>query len=159
MRDLTQGSTIRTILAMAIPVAAGMIFQTLYLLVDLYFVAALGEESVAGVGAAGTLLFMIMALTQVLGVSAVAHITQAVGRKDQQRANLVFNQSLVLSAIFALITLGGGYLFAEPYLSNITANASTLSEGITFLYWFLPGMALQFAMIAMASSLRATGIF
>ena len=143
---------------MAIPVAAGMIFQTLYLLVDLYFVAALGEESVAGVGAAGTLLFMIMALTQVLGVSAVALISQAVGRKDQQRANLVFNQSLVLSAIFALITLGGGYLFAEPYLSNITANAGTLSEGITFLYWFLPGMALQFAMMAMASSLRATGI-
>ena len=143
---------------MAIPVAAGMIFQTLYLLVDLYFVAALGEESVAGVGAAGTLLFMIIALTQVLGVSAVALISQAVGRKDQQRANLVFNQSLVLSAIFALITLGGGYLFAEPYLSNITANASTLSEGITFLYWFLPGMALQFAMMAMASSLRATGI-
>ena len=143
---------------MAIPVAAGMIFQTLYLLVDLYFVAALGEESVAGVGAAGTLLFMIMALTQVLGVSAVALISQAVGRKDPQRANLVFNQSLVLSAIFALITLGGGYLFAEPYLSNITANASTLSEGVTFLYWFLPGMALQFAMMAMASSLRATGI-
>ena len=143
---------------MAIPGAAGMIFQTLYLLVDLYFVAALGEESVAGVGAAGTLLFMIMALTQVLGVSAVALISQAVGRKDQQRANLVFNQSLVLSAIFALITLGGGYLFAEPYLSNITANASTLSEGVTFLYWFLPGMALQFAMMAMASSLRATGI-
>jgi putative MATE family efflux protein len=143
---------------MAIPVAAGMIFQTLYLLVDLYFVAALGEESVAGVGAAGTLLFMIMALTQVLGVSAVALISQAVGRKDQQRANLVFNQSLVLSAIFALITLGGGYLFAEPYLSNITANANTLSEGVTFLYWFLPGMALQFAMMAMASSLRATGI-
>ncbi len=158
MRDLTQGSTIRIILAMAIPVAAGMIFQTLYLLVDLYFVAALGEESVAGVGAAGTLLFMIMALTQVLGVSAVALISQAVGRKDQQQANLVFNQSLVLSGIFALITLGGGYLFAEPYLSTITADASTLSEGVTFLYWFLPGMALQFAMMAMASSLRATGI-
>ena len=41
MKDLTQGSPTRIILAMAIPVAAGMIFQTLYLLVDLYFVAAL----------------------------------------------------------------------------------------------------------------------
>ena len=75
---------------MAIPVAAGMIFQTLYLLVDLYFVAALGDDSVAGVGTAGTLLFMIMALTQVLGVSAVALISQAVGRKDQEHANLIF---------------------------------------------------------------------
>lgn len=158
MKDLTQGSTTGIILAMAIPVAAGMIFQTLYLLVDLYFVAALGENSVAGVGSAGTLLFMIMALTQVLGVSAVALISQAVGRKDQQQANLVFNQSLVLSAICAAITLAGGYLFARGYLRSITASEAVLNEGLTFLYWFLPGMALQFAMMAMASSLRATGI-
>jgi len=66
MKDLTQGSTTRHIITMAIPIAAGMIFQMLYLLVDLYFVAALGEQSMAGVGTAGTLLFMIMAITQIL---------------------------------------------------------------------------------------------
>jgi len=158
MKDLTEGPITKTILAMAIPVAAGMIFQTLYLLVDLYFVAALGDDSVAGVGAAGTLLFMIMALTQVLGVSAVAMISQAVGRKDRDQANLVFNQSLLLSAFCAVITLLGGYFFADDYLGSITAELGPLLEGVQFLYWFLPGMALQFAMMAMASSLRATGI-
>ena len=122
MKDLTQGSTTKIILSMAIPVAAGMIFQTLYLLVDLYFVAALGEKAVAGVGAAGTLLFMIMAITQVLGVGAVALISQAVGRKDQKHANLVFNQSLVLSAIGAIVTVIGGYLLARVYLSTITPD-------------------------------------
>lgn len=158
MKDLTQGSTTRMILAMATPIAAGMIFQTLYLLVDLYFVAALGDDSVAGVGTAGTLLFVIMAITQVLGVSAVALISQAVGRKNQSEANLVFNQSLILAAICAVATLIGGYLFAEDFLTTITTDSRTISEGKTFLYWFLPGMALQFAMMAMASSLRATGI-
>ena len=158
MKDLTQGSVTKIILAMAIPVAAGMIFQTLYLLVDLYFVAALGDDSVAGVGAAGTLLFMIMALTQVLGVSAVAMISQAVGRKDQAQANLVFNQAFLLSGFCAVITLLGGYLFAEAYLGSITAEPGPLREGVRFLFWFLPGMSLQFAMMAMASSLRATGI-
>ncbi len=158
MKDLTQGSTSKIIIAMALPVAAGMLFQMMYLLVDLYFVAALGEDSVAGVGTAGTLLFMIMALTQVLGVSTVALISQAVGRKDQEEANLVFNQSLVLSGICAVITLVGGYLLASAYLGSITSDAKTLSEGIIFLHWFLPGMALQFAMMAMGSSLRATGI-
>lgn len=143
---------------MAIPVAAGMVFQTLYLLVDLYFVAAIGDDAVAGVGAAGTILFMIMALTQVLGVSAVAMISQAVGRQDQGQANLVFNQSLVLSAVCALITLLAGYGFSGAYLAAITADEAALNEGLTFLFWFLPGMALQFAMMAMASSLRATGI-
>jgi Na+-driven multidrug efflux pump len=158
MKDLTQGSSIKIILAMAIPVAAGMIFQTLYLLVDLYFVAAISDDAVAGVGAAGTILFMIMALTQVLGVSAVAMISQSVGRKDQVQANLVFNQSLVLSAICAVVTLVLGYAFSKPYLAAITADEAALSEGLIFLFWFLPGMALQFAMMAMSSSLRATGI-
>lgn len=158
MKDLTQGSTTKNILNMAIPVAAGMIFQTAYLLVDLYFVASLGEDSMAGVGTAGTLLFMIMALTQVLGVSAVALISQAVGKKDQSHANLVFNQSLVVSGLFALFTLAAGYLLAGSYIGTITTDPEALSEGVTFLYYFLPGMALQFAMVAMASSLRATGI-
>jgi putative MATE family efflux protein len=158
MKDLTQGSATRIILAMAIPVAAGMVFQTLYLLVDLYFVAAIGDAAVAGVGAAGTILFMIMALTQVLGVSAVAMISQSVGRKDQAEANIVFNQSVVLSILCALITLVAGYSFARPYLAAITADLDALEEGVTFLYWFLPGMALQFALMAMSSSLRATGI-
>ena len=158
MKDLTQGGVTRIILAMAIPVAAGMIFQTLYLLVDLYFVAALGDDAVAGVGAAGTLLFMIMALTQVLGVSTVALISQAVGRKEQSQANLVFNQAFLLSGLCAIVTLVGGYLFAAVYLGTITADAGSLREGLTFLRWFLPGMALQFAMMAMVSSLRATGI-
>ncbi|MGD8324590.1 MAG: MATE family efflux transporter, partial [Gammaproteobacteria bacterium] len=82
MKDLTRGSMTRLILEMAAPIAAGMIFQTLYLLVDLYFVAALGDAAIAGVGAAGTVLFIVMSLTQVLGVGAVALISQAVGRQD-----------------------------------------------------------------------------
>lgn len=158
MKDLTQGSIVKIIIAMATPVAAGMIFQTLYLLVDLYFVAALGDDAVAGVGAGGTLMFMIMALTQILGVSAVALISQAVGRKDQPAANLIFNQSLAIAMIFGAITLLGGYLLADAYLASIASDEGTVREGRTFLFWFLPGMALQFPMIAMASSLRATGL-
>ena len=78
---------------MAIPMAAGMIFQTLYYFVDLYFVAKLGDAAIAGVSAAGNAMFVILALTQVLGVGTVALIAHAVGRKDQEDANLIFNQS------------------------------------------------------------------
>ena len=117
MKDLTQGSIVRNILAMAAPMAAGMIFQTLYFLVDLYFVAGLGDAAVAGVGAAGTLMFVIMALTQVLGVGAVALIAQAVGRRDRADANLVFNQSVLFAVACALATLIGGYALAGAYVA------------------------------------------
>jgi putative MATE family efflux protein len=158
MKDLTQGSIVRNILAMAGPMAAGMIFQTLYFLVDLYFVAGLGDAAVAGVGAAGTLMFGIMALTQVLGVGAVALIAQAVGRRDRADANLVFNQSVLFAVACALATLLGGYALAGAYVEAIAADAATQSEGVTYLYWFLPGLALGFAQVVMGSALRGTGI-
>jgi len=158
MRDLTQGSITRTIIAMALPVAAGMLFQTLYLLVDLYFVASISDAAVAGVGAAGTLMFMIMAITQILGVSTVALMAQAVGRKEQGMANLVFNQSMLLAVVLGVLTLIGGFLTAEVYMRTIAADPAAQEQGAIFLYWFIPGMALQFAMMGMASALRATGI-
>lgn len=158
MRDLTQGPVIRHIVAMALPIAFGMIFQTLYYLVDLYFVARLGDAAMAGVGAAGNVMFIVLALTQVLGVGTVALISHAVGRKDQAEANLIFNQSLLLSALCGGITLIGGYAATHFYIRAVAADAATCTAGVTYLYWFLPGMALQFAMVAMGSALRGTGI-
>jgi MATE family, multidrug efflux pump len=158
MKDLTQGSITRNILEMAWPIAAGMIFQTLYLLVDLYFVSALGDAAIAGVGAAGTIMFIVMAMTQVLGVGAVALISQAVGRKDKPDANLVFNQSIVLSCLCAIVTIVAGYTIASSYVGAITADLAARDQGTTFLYYFLPGLALQFGLVTMGSALRGTGI-
>ena len=158
MKDLTQGSVGGHLIAMAIPMAAGMIFQTLYYFVDLYFVAQLGDAAVAGVSAAGNAMFVILALTQVLGVGTVALIAHAVGRKDQADANLIFNQSLLLAAICGALTLVLGYPLARPYVATVGADDATVHAGVTYLYWFIPGLALQFAMVAMGSALRATGI-
>ena len=158
MKDLTQGSIAGHLIAMAVPTAAGMLFQTLYYFVDLYFVAALGDAAVAGVSAAGNVMFIILALTQVLGVGTVALISHAAGRKDQQDANLVFNQSLLIAALCGVVALVAGYLFTVPYLRSVAADEATVIQGRDYLYWFLPGMALQFAMVAMGSALRGTGI-
>src|SRR5580658_1140970 len=116
MKDLTQDSIARHIVTMATPIAIGMIVQVLYQLIDLYFVSGLGSTAVAGVSTAGNAAFVVIALTQVLGVGTVALISQAVGRKDRADANLVFNQSLVLSALCGVVVLVSGYLLTGPYL-------------------------------------------
>jgi len=158
MHDLTEGSIPRHLLKLAMPIAIGMLFQTLYFLVDLYFVARIGDAAIAGVGAAGNLTFVVMALTQVLGVGTVTLIAQAVGRKDHDDANLVFNQSLVLATLCAALTLGGGYALVGPYMRTLGADAATQQAGVDYLCWYLPGLALQFALVAMGSALRGTGI-
>ena len=158
MHDLTKGSVAGHIMRLATPIAAGMIFQTMYYLVDLYFVARLGGTAIAGVSAAGNVQFIIMALTQVLGVGTMVLISHASGRKDREDANLIYNQSLLMAAVCGAFTLFAGFALSPWYLGTISADAATLDAGLTYLWWFTPGMALQFALISMGSALRGTGI-
>jgi putative MATE family efflux protein len=158
MHDLTEGSIAKHIVRMAAPMAAGMIFQTLYLLIDLYFVAQLGDAAIAGVSAAGNLSFIVMALTQVLGVGTMVLISHAAGRKDQTDANRVFNQSLLLSAIIGTLVVIGGIAGAGAYMRALAADAEIVRNGISYLVWFIPALGLQFALVSMGSALRGTGI-
>ena len=158
MQDLTQGSIGRHLVQMAAFIAAGMLVQTLYILIDLYFVSGLGKEAIAGVGAAGNAMFIVLALTQVLAVGTVTLISHAAGRKDQPDANLAFNQSMLLSALVGICVLVAGYALANAYVASISADAATTAAGETYLRWYLPGLALQFAMVGMGSALRGTGI-
>ncbi len=158
MRDMTEGPLTGHIIAMAAPMAVGMLVQTLYFVVDLYFIGHLGDAALAGVSAAGTMVYVVMALTQALGVGAVTLIAHAVGRKDREDANLVFNQSVALAGACAAALLVLGYGFAGAFVSTLAADAATRDLGLAYLYWYLPGLALQFAVVVMASALRGTGI-
>jgi putative MATE family efflux protein len=158
MKDLTQGSVLSHALAMAVPIFAGLVLVLLCGLIDLYFVAGLGEAAIAGVGAAGNAGFLINALTQVVSVGTLAAVSQAVGRKDRADANFIFNQSLGLSAACGVCTLVAGFAVARPYMSSVAADAATVEAGTTYLVWFMPALALQFAMLAMSSALRGIGI-
>src|SRR5258708_20979411 len=158
MKDPTQGAIGRDVVALSIPMAIGMAVQALYYFVDLYFVAKLGDVAIAAVSSAGNVMFVVFALTQVLSVATVALVSQAVGRKDQAEANLAFNQSVAMAALCAIGTLAGGYALAGAYMGLVGADEPTRVAGRTFLYWFIPGLALQYAIAVMGSGLRGTGI-
>ena len=158
MKDLTQGSIVGHVSAMAPQIFAGMIMMMLCGLIDLYFVAGQGDAAIAGVGAAGNAGFLINAFTQILGVGTVSLISHAVGRKDQADANLVFNQSLGLSAAGTLFTLIAGCMLARSYLRSVAVDDAVIEAGTTYLLWFMPALALQFVVLVMASALRGTGI-
>jgi putative MATE family efflux protein len=158
MKDLTQHSIASHIVGMALPIMAGMLLQTLYYVVDLFFVSRIGDAAIAGVSGAGNLMFLVFALTQTLGVGIVALIAQAVGRSDRPDANLVFNQSLALAGSCAVVVLVAGYAGAGAYMRAMSADAATAAAGSSYLHWFIPGLALQFALVSMGSALRGTGI-
>src|SRR5207237_8581989 len=115
IKALTDGSVLRHLLHMAAFMAVSMLVQTLYLLADLYWVGRLGKEAIAAVGVAGNLMMIVLALTQMLGVGTTTLISHAAGKKDQPQAELVFNQSFVMSILVALALGVFGFLLRNLY--------------------------------------------
>src|SRR6201993_4984933 len=132
MKDLTQGSVTKHLLHMSAFLAASMLVQTLYLLADLYWVGHLGKEAIAAVGVAGNITMIVLALTQMLGVGTTTLI------------------SLALAV--------AGFILRPAYCDWLSADAATATLAKAYLLWFLPGLLLQFPLVAMGSALRATGI-
>ena len=143
---------------MAAFLAVSMLAQTLYLLADLYWVGRLGKEAIAAVGVAGNLMMIVMALTQMLGVGTTTLISQAAGEKNQPRAELVFNQSFMMSLLAALALGICGFLLRDTYCRSLSAGGATAALARSYLLWFIPALLLQFPLIALGSALRATGI-
>src|SRR5947207_4275596 len=158
MKDMTQGSVTRHLLEMSAFIAVSMLIQTLYLLADLYWVGSLGKEAIAAVGLSGNLMMIVMALTQALGVGTTTMISQAAGRKDQPHAELTFNQSFVLSLLVGLALGICSFAWRDAYCRSLSADTATATLARSYLLWFIPGLVMQFPLVALGSALRATGI-
>jgi putative MATE family efflux protein len=159
MKDFTTGSVTKHLLQTASFMLVMMVFQTLYFLVDLYWVGRLGKEAVAAVGVAGNIMFISFAASQVLGVGTTTLISHAVGRRDQGHARLVFTQSLVLTTLSAVVFFIVAMSARHFYTDSLSASSETARLAGDYLAWFVPAMALQFGVVSMGAALRGTGNF
>ena len=159
MQDLTTGSLTRHLLKTTGFMLVTMVFQTLYFLIDLYWVGRLGKEAVAGVGIAGNLNFVTLAVTQMLSVGITTLVSHATGQKDRDRARLIFNQSQVLSMVVGVLFFVVGMATKNVYVNALGPDPVTATLASDYLLYFVPAMALQFAIVAMGAALRGTGNF
>ena len=159
MQDLTSGSIARHLLKTSSFMLVSMVFQTLYVLVDLYWVGRLGTEAVAAVAISGNLTFIVLAATQMLGVGTTTLVAHAAGRRDRDHARLVFNQSQVASIVVGGLFFVVAMATRDAYAAGMSADAETRRLAAEYLLWFIPAMTLQFGVVAMGAALRGTGNF
>ena len=159
MQDLTTGSLTGHLLKTTSFMLVSMIFQTLYVLVDLFWVGRLGTDAVAAVGISANLSFLVLAISQMLGVGTTTMVSHAAGRKEHDQAIYLFNQSQVLSMVAGVLFLIVAMFYRTAYAAALSADASMQTQTEEYLLWFIPAMALQFAMVAMGAALRGTGNF
>jgi putative MATE family efflux protein len=158
MTNLTEGSVTRHLIVLSSLIAISMVFQTLYFLADLYWVGRLGKESVAAVSLVGNLGFLVLALTQMLGVGTATLVSHAAGAGMKPHAVHAFNQAYVLSLVTGVAFAVAAYALRGVYTSWLGADAETARLGLAYLNWLIPALLLQFLVIAMGSALRGTGI-
>jgi putative MATE family efflux protein len=159
VEDLTTGSISRHLLRTTGFMLVTMVFQTLYFLVDLYWVGRLGREAIAGVGIAGNLTFIVLAITQMLAVGTTTLISHATGRKEREQAQQVLTQSLLLAAFIGGIFHVAVTVLRESYVRALSPDPVSAAAASSYLSWFISAMALQFPMVVMAAALRGTGNF
>jgi putative MATE family efflux protein len=130
--DLTQGSIPKSLTRLSVPILFGMVMFTLYLMVDLYFVARLGPEAVAAVSISGNAFFIILGLSFILGTGGMALIAQAFGRRDYNQAGRVFQQSLILSMVVGMAATSMGLAIARPYIRFFGGTGQSLEWGVAY---------------------------
>ena len=159
MEDLTTGSISRHLLKTTGFMLVTMVFQTLYFLVDLYWVGRLGKEAIAGVGIAGNLTFIVLAITQMLAVGTTTLISHAAGRKEREQAQQVLTQSLLFAAVIGAAFFLVVTALRDTYVNALSPDVTSANAAESYLSWFIPAMALQFPMVVMGAALRGTGNF
>lgn len=154
---MTTGPIRGHVLRMMSFMLVGMLTQTLYALVDIWWVSHLGKEAIAAVAVASNLMFVVLAVSQALGVGVVALVSQAFGAKNERQVQYLFNQAQAQSIAAALLYLLIGYAGKDYYAARLAGDAATAELAGQFLAWFIPAQSLLFLMTGLGSALRGIG--
>jgi putative MATE family efflux protein len=148
------------IMKIAWPSLAELLLSSLVNMVDMMMVGGLGAGAISAVGLVLQPRFLLMTMIMSLNTGATAVIARARGAQDQERANSVLRQSLVLATVISIICAFFGTVFAEWMVTFMAANGmekQTIELGVTYfkiqsITFMIPSWSF-----CISAALRGTG--
>jgi putative MATE family efflux protein len=130
--DYTTGPLGRAIVVLAVPMVLEMMMESLFGIVDVFFVARLGHDAVTTVGLTESMLAILFGVALGLSLATTAMVARRVGEKDNEGAAVAAVQSIIIglavSAVFGL----AGFLFAPKLLALMGAPAAVIQGGAAY---------------------------
>jgi len=154
---MLNGSVFKSILMISIPVILANVLQTVYQLIDMFWVGRLGTEAVAAVSLSFPLLFFITSMAMGLAMAGSILIAQYNGQGDREKVNFATGQTLALTSIIAVILSIIGYFASESILSALTKDPLVLQQATSYLQISFLAMLAMFIYNIFQSSLRGVG--
>jgi putative MATE family efflux protein len=137
--DYTEGAIGRSVILLAIPMVLEMAMESVFAVVDVFFVSRLGAEAVATVVLTESLLTMVYTLAMGLGIGATAMVARRIGERDQDGAARAAMQAIWLGILTAAALGVAGAVFAPDLLRLMGAEDSVVRTGTTFTRVMLGG--------------------
>lgn len=158
IKNMTAGKPVSLIVAFALPLMIGNVFQQLYSVVDSMVVGkSLGVSALAGLGAASWPNWVILGILQGLTQGFSILISQAFGAKDTDRLRTVLGNAVILSSISAVILLAAGQLGVLPILRLLKTPDEVVPYALLYLRICFIGIPVITAYNLLAAILRALG--
>jgi putative MATE family efflux protein len=156
-QDYTEGSLNRAILLLAIPMVLEMAMESLFAVVDVFFVAGLGADAVAAVGLTESLLTLVYALAIGLSTGTTALVARRTGEKDGDGAAVAAVQSILAGAVMAVVIGGAGALLAPTLLRLMGAEPTVVAVGTGYTIWSLGSSITVFQLFLINAIFRGAG--
>jgi len=156
-RDLTEGSIVRNIWYLALPMMAGNLLQDVFTITDMIFVGRLGPSAIAAVGMSGTINGILF--TVILGISmgTVALVARSIGAKKLPEAENAAMQSVFLGLFCYVVIAITGYPLSSPMLRALGASDDVVLQGAAYMkIMFLGSFTMIFSAI-LSAVLNAAG--
>ena len=128
-QDYTAGSLNRAILLLAIPMVLEMVLESLFAVVDVFFVGRLGADAVATVGLTESLLTLVFAVAIGLSMSTTAMVARRIGEKDPEGASVAGVQAVILGLAISLVVGVPGFVYAPELLKLMGASPDIVATG------------------------------
>lgn len=130
--NYTQGSIRRAVVLLAIPMILEMSMESVFAVVDIFFVGRLGNEAVATVGLTESVLSIIYSIAFGLAMAATAIVARRVGEKNLEGAARAGMQTILFAAGISLVLAVTGVLFADKVLLAMGADAKMIHDNIRY---------------------------
>jgi putative MATE family efflux protein len=130
--DFSTGALGRSILLLAVPMVLEMVMESVFAIVDVFFVARLGPDAVATVGLTESLLMIVYTVGMGLGIGATAVVARRIGERDPEGASYAAAQAIVLGVAISAAIAVVGVLYAPDLLRLMGATEAVVATGSGF---------------------------
>ena len=158
VKDMTTGKIVPMLIAFAIPIMGGNLFQQLYTVVDTMIVGRfLGVSALAAVGSGGWMTWMLLGAIMGMSEGFANPVAQAFGAGDRERVRKTMANSLVLSAIISVVLLVLGQMIMIPMMKLLNIPDEIFEMALLYLRIYYFGAPAMMAYNYAACHLRALG--